>query len=153
MLKTILAKKDGVPLDIHTGLNDHPTLIAEGLRTLGAQWQSSTITTATTTTVVEVKPRRGILLTDLVIILSKKVASATIVVRFYDGTNTESLFTFDAETASFQFSHAFQGGLRGWDDADFQIVTNQETTVAVLVGYVHTAPEQTRDYGIWVAER
>jgi hypothetical protein len=93
------------------------------------------------------------MLTDLVIVLSKKVVAATIVPRFSDGTNTEDLFTFDAATASFQFSHAFQGGLRGWKDADFQIVTDQATTVGVLLGYVHIAVEQTIAYGTWNASR
>ena len=93
------------------------------------------------------------MLTDLVLILSKKVADATIIPRFADGTNTINLFTFDGAAASFQFSHAFQGGIRGWKDANLQIVTNKTTTVGVLIGYVHIATDETKPYGKWDKER
>ena len=152
MLKFFLANKDGVPLDVQVGLDDHQTLISEGLRTLAAHWKSSAITTATTTTVVEAKPNQSILLTDIMVVLSKKVTAATIVVQFSDGTNTENLFTLDA-TAAFQFSHAFTGGLRGWKDADFQVVTDDTTTLSVLVGYVHVSTESTKTYDVWDAGR
>ena len=153
MWKFFQSNSSGVPLCVEKGLSQCPTLITESIRTLNAHWRSSAITTATTTTIVESIPDESILLTDLVVILSKKVASATIIARFYDGTNTANLFTFDAETDAFQFSHAFQGGLRGWKEADFQIVTNDVTTVSVLVGYVHIKSESTKDYSIWNAER
>ena len=153
MWKNLLANESGTPLDVHIGLDDHYTLMTESHRVLKAQWKSSAITTATTTTVVEVKPSQSILLTDIIIVLSKKVASATVIPRFYDGTNTVNLFTLDATINPFQFSHAFQGGLRGWKDADFQIVTNQATTLSVLVGYVHLSTNATKAYDIWNAKR
>ena len=153
MLKYFLANSSGNPVDVRCGLDKCDTLITEGLRTLAAHWKSPSITTATTTTVVEAKPNQSIMLTDLVIILSKKVAGATVIVRFSDGTNTEIMLTFDAATANFEFTHAFTGGLRGWKDADFQIVTNQATTLAVIVGYVHISTESTKAYDVWDAER
>jgi len=153
MWKVFQADKSGDPVDIRVGLKDKPTLITEGLKTLDAHWRSSAITTAITTTVVEAIPNESILLTDLIIILSKKVAGGTIVVRFYDGTNTEVLFTLDAATDSFQFSHVFQGGLKGWKDADLQVVTDQATTVSVMVGYVHVSSKGTLNYAVWNAER
>ena len=153
MLKFFLANKDGKLLNVQVGLDDEQTLISEGIRTLAAHWKSSKITTATTTNLIEVAPNESILLTDLIVTLEKKVATATIIPRFSDGANTENLFTFEAATAAFQFSHAFQGGLRGWKDADFQVVTNEATTVSVLVGYVHITPEATKPYDVWSAER
>ncbi len=153
MFKHYLANSAGTPLNVQTGVDGKQFLVTDGSRVLGAHWQSEAITTTTTTTIIEAIPDESIMLTDLVVILSKKVADATIIVRFYDGTNTEILFTFDGAFASFQFSHAFQGGLRGWKDADFQIVTNKNTTVGVLVGYVHIATAQTKEYSIWNAER
>ena len=140
-------------LNVEPGLKDKKTLMVESQRVLAAHWKSPAITTATTTTVVEARPSQSILLTDLVVILSKKVASATIVVRFSDGTNTVNLLTFDAATASFEFRHAFTGGLRGWKDADLQIVTNQATTISPLVGYVHLSSGTTQTYPIWNSER
>ncbi len=153
MFKQYLANKSGVPLNVQTGVDGNPTLVTDGSRVLAAHWQSASITTGTTTTIVAAKPNESILLTDLVLILSKKVASATIALNFSDGTNSVTLFTFDAATASFQFSHAFQGGLRGWKNADFKVVTSHNTTVGVLVGYVHVASEQTKSYSVWNADR
>ncbi|MFC1567317.1 hypothetical protein ACFL3R_00585 [Thermodesulfobacteriota bacterium] len=153
MFKHYVADANGVPLDVHAGLDDHPTRITESLRTLVAHWQSAEITTATTTTIVPAIASESIMLTDFIITLSKKVVSATIIPRFYDGTNTVNLFTFDAGTAGFQFSHTFTGGLKGWKDADFQIVTNAATTVSVLVGYVHISAKATKSYSEWNSER
>ena len=153
MFKFFLANKDGKPVEVQAGLDDSPALIAESLRTLRAHWQTSSITTATTTTIICPRSNAALLLTDLIIILSKKVASATIITRFTDGTNTENLITFDAATASFEFSHAFQGGLRAWKDAEFQIVTNQTTTIAVFVAYMHISEKSSLEFGAWDAIR
>lgn len=153
MWKFFLSAKNGVPLDACTGLSDKPTLITESLKTTEAHWKSSAITTATTTTVVSVIPNESIMLTDLIIVLSKKVAGATVIVRFSDGTNTVNLFTLDAATAAFQFSHAFQGGIKGWKDANFQVVTDDITTLSVMVGYNPLPTKITKTYSEWNAER
>ncbi len=153
MLKYYLADSDGIPLNVQTGVDGSRCLITDGARVLDAHWQSEEITTATTTTIIETRPNESILLTDLIITLSKKIASATIIPCFDDLTNTVNLFTFDASTSPFQFSHAFQGGLRGWKDGDFKVVTSHNTTVSLLVGYVHVAPQQTKPYGVWNADR
>ena len=153
MWKFFQANKNGTPLEICNGLGDNPTLVTESGKTINAHWKSVDITTATTTTVVEVIPNESILLTDLVVILTKKVAASTIIPRFSDGTITVNLLTFEGENDAIHFSHAFQGGLRGWKDADFQIVTNAATTVAVLVGYVHVSADSTKTYSVWNAER
>ena len=148
-----LSDKNKTPLNVQTGLDGKPCLITEGLRVLAAHWQSIEITTATTTTIIETLPGRSILLTDLIVTLSKKVASATIIPCFDDGATIENLFTFDASTNPFQFSHPFQGGLRGWKEANFLVVTNTATNVSVLAGYVQMGPEQTKTYSAWNAER
>ena len=51
------------------------------------------------------------------------------------------------------FSKKSFGRLRGWKDASFKVVTNKATTVSLLVRYVHVAPEQTKRYGEWNADR
>lgn len=153
MWKFLLSAKNGTPLDACSGLSDKPTLIAESLKTTEAHWKSASITTAVTTTIIAANPRESILLTDIIITLSKKVTASTIIVRFSDGTNTVNLFTLDGATASFQFSHAFQGGLKGWKEANLQVVTNEATTVSILVGYVHLTPMATKTYSVWNGER
>jgi len=153
MWKVFQATKAGEPVNIRLGLDDACTVVTEGLKTLDAHWRSSAITTAVTTTVVEAKVNESILLTDIMVILSKKVTAATIIVRFSDGTNAVNMFTLDAGTNPFQFSHAFQGGLRGWKDASLQVVTDDTTTVSVLVGYVHISSEATQSYDVWDSDR
>lgn len=153
MWKIFLANKSGTPLNVQTGVDGSQCLVTDGVRTLDAHWRSANITTATTTTIVEASPNESIMLTDLIIILSKKVAAATIIPRFACEGHTINLFTFDGNVDAFQFSHAFTGGLRGWKEADFQIVTNEATTVGVLVGYVHVASKQTKTYSEWDSER
>jgi len=153
MWKFFQSDKNGIPISICNGLRDEPTLISESVKTVDTHWKSSAITTATTTTVVSVKPNESILLTDILIVLSKKVAGATVIVQFSDGTNTEVLFTLDATVDSFQFSHAFQGGLRGWKEANIQVITNQVTTISVLVVYIHVSTKSTQKYTVWNAGR
>ena len=153
MWKFFQTDKNSIPLCIENGLNECPTPITESLRTLEAHWKASAITTATTTTVVAANAGESILLTDIIIVLSKKVVGATIIVRFSDGTNTINMFTLDAATAGFQFSHSFAGGLRGWENASLQVVTDDATTVSVMVGYVHISAKSTKSYSLWNAER
>ena len=153
MLKHYLVDKNGMPLNVQTGVDGNRCLVTEGSRVLDAHWQSAAITTAVTTVMVTAKPDESIMLTDLVLVLSKKVASATIMVNFSDGTETINLFRFDANVDSFYFNHAFTGGLRGWKDANFDIITDEATTVSVLVGYVHISTEQTKTFSEWDAER
>ncbi len=153
MNKINLADSNGICVNIRNGFDDKPAIITESLLSLNTNWYSSVITTATTTTIAESKPNQSILITDIVIVLSKKVTNATIEVMFDDGSNNVTLFTFDASTSSFQFSHTFRGGIRGWKDADFKIITNQATTVSVLIGYLHISPESSQSYFVWDAGR
>ena len=153
MWKFFQTDKNGIPLCVEKGIEDCPTLVSESMKTLAAHWKSSAITTATTTTVIKAIPNESILLTDILVVLSKKVALSTIIVRMSDGTNTEILFTLDSSVDSFHISHAFQGGLRGWKEADLQVITNQATTVSVLAGYVHIRKESTKTYSEWDSDR
>lgn len=153
MFKQILAYKNGTPLSVDTSLNGEKCLVVDSQRVLSASWQSASITTAKTTTIISAKQNESVLLTDLVVILSQNMFFATITPRFSDGTNTVDFFVFNASTAPFQFSHAFQGGIRGWKNADFQIVTNQATTVSIFVGFVNIPTEQTMPYGAWNENR
>ena len=154
MWKFFQSDKNGTPLNIQTGIDGNPTLITDGIRALNAQWKTTALATAVTGQhLVDAKPNGSIMLTDLIVILSKKVTAATISFSFDSGTYRADLLAFDAGTNPFQFSHSFQGGLRTWKDANLLITTNDATTVSVLVGYVHISPVQTKPYGVWNAER
>ena len=154
MNKIILANVDGSPLDVWTGIKDGPVLVTEGLRTLDCHWQSGVNDAAETTTIVSTKPNQSLLLTDIIVTSSKKVASSTITLRFFDGTNTETLMVIEGAEAPVEFAHTFQGGVRGWKDADFQVVTNQAAMYSVtFVGYVHLSPDLTQSYTVWNKKR
>ncbi|KKN00477.1 hypothetical protein LCGC14_1137440 [marine sediment metagenome] len=115
------------------GLNDEPTFITESLRTIAAHWKVGTNDADEIITIVETRPSQAILLTDIIITSSKKVANSTVVVRFYDGTNME----IEGVSAPVEFSHSFVGGVKGWKDANFQVVTNQAAMlVRTFVGYI-----------------
>lgn len=154
MLKQNIAHIDGTPLDVHSGIDDHPTLITEGLRCLECHWQTGVNDASETTTIVSARYNQAILITDIVITSSKKVNSSTVTLQFADGTNTETLMVIDGAEAPVEFSLNLQGGIRGWKNADLQVVTNQAGMYAVtFVGYVHISPESTKDHDIWDAER
>lgn len=154
MLKFLLANRNRKELNSQLGLNDLPTLITESMRVVAGFWQAVAITGSATTEIVVAKPNESILVTDLIVILAKKATNLTIIPRFHDGSNTENWLTFDGATAPFEYSHAFQGGIRGWKDANFQVVTDQNTiTLTVMVGYVHISEKATLTYDVWDAER
>ena len=154
MLKQFLARFDGTPLLTALGLNDKPVLIVEGFRTIACHWSTGINDAAETTTVVEANPGESLLLTDIIVTSSKKVASSTITIRFSDGTNTENMMVIDGSEDVVEFNHSFLGGVRGWKDADLQVVTNQAAMYAItFVGYLHISPESTKSYGVWNAER
>jgi len=118
---------------VQRGLNDEPTFITESLRTIAAHWKVGTNDADEIITIVETRPSQAILLTDIIITSSKKVANSTVVVRFYDGTNME----IEGVSAPVEFSHSFVGGVKGWKDANFQVVTNQAAMlVRTFVGYI-----------------
>jgi len=154
MLKQNIAHTDGTPLDVHSGFDDHLTLITEGLRGLECHWKTGINDASETTTIVESKYNQAMLLTDIVVTSSKKVNSSTVTLQFSDGTNTEIMMVIDGAEAPVEFSLNFQGGIRGWKNADLQVVTNQAAMyVVTFIGYVHISPESSKEYGVWNAER
>ncbi len=154
MFKFYLANKSGVPINAESGLDDNPALVTESLRVLECHWKSGINAAATTTTIVAANANESIMITDIIITSSKKVANSTVIVRLSDGTNTEIMMVVDRETAPVEFSHSFAGGVRGWKEADFQVVTNKAAMyVVTLVGYVHLSAGATMTYTQWDADR
>jgi glutamine cyclotransferase len=141
-------------LAIKSGFDGKCTLIAESLLKLTAKWRSIVNTGVETKDVVTPIPDESILLTDLIISSSKKVAGSTITVQFSDGVNTEILLTTEGASAPIEFSHAFAGGLTGWKDAVLQVITDQAAmNVTTLAGYVKISKALTKNYTEWDNER
>jgi hypothetical protein len=149
----IIDSVTGQILDRQMGFSGKPTLITENLRGLNALWQTGISTGAVTNALITPLPNTSILLTDIIITSTKKVALSTIIVQFNDGSNTKLLMEIEAATAPVQFSHAFVGGVTGWKDAALQIVTNQAAmNVTVMIGYVKISKILTKTYDEWLIE-
>lgn len=154
MIKILLANKIGKILLNRIGLNGQSVLVVESLIKLDAHWQSSVNDAAETIDIVTPKSKESIMITDLIITSSKKVANSTLIIQFSDGVNTELLTEMEGETSPIEFSHAFSGGLKGWKDAVLQVVTDQALmNVTTLIGYVKISKTLTKTYSEWDVER
>lgn len=155
MLNTVLKNPvTGCTLDSRKGFEGHCTFVTESLLQLNALWKAETNNAAETVNIITPVTAGSILITDLIITSSKKVASSTIVIQFSDGVNTVVCMEIEAATAPVQFSHSFTGGLRGWEDAILQVVTDQAAMhVTTLVSYIKVAETLTKSYAEWHAER
>lgn len=155
MIRTILIEpKSGKSLDAQVGFAGQTTLVAESLARLNSRWQSGINNAAETVDIVTPAPNESLLITDVIITSSKKVALSTIVLQLYDGTNTEQIMEIEGAANPVEFSHAFAGGLLTWEDAIFQVVTNQAAMyVVTLVAYIKVSEDLTKSYNEWVADR
>ena len=141
-------------LACEAGFTGKCTLIAESLARLDGKWQSGINNAAETIDVVSPDTNGSIFITDILVTSSKKVANSTIILQFYDGTNTEKIMEIEGETAPVEFSHAFAGGLSGWKSAILQVITDQAAMyVVTLVGYIKVSEDLTKTYNEWNAER
>jgi hypothetical protein len=151
MLNSVLyCSEEGKVLFTRKGIDGNLVLISEGLRGLSAKWYTGVNTGVETKALATPLSDTSILLTDLIITSTKKVALSTVVVQFSDGVNTKILMEIEAASAPVQFSHAFVGGLTGWKDAVLQIVTNQAAmNVTTMIGYVKISEALTKTYNEW----
>jgi hypothetical protein len=154
-IKVFLANPESSQaLSCKSGFVGECTLVAESLIRLNAKWKSGINSAAETVDVVAPKPSESIFITDLLLTSSKKVANSTIILQFYDGTNTEKIMEIEGETAPVEFSHAFAGGLPGWKDAVLQVITDQAAMyVVTLVTYIRVSEKLTKTYSEWSADR
>ena len=141
-------------LNYESGFTGKYTLVAESLVRLNARWQSGINNAAETINIVTPVAGESIFITDILVTSSKKVANSTIVLQFYDGTNTEEIMEIEGVSAPVEFSHAFAGGLLGWKDAILQVITDQAAMyVVTLVGYIKVSESLTKTHSEWNAER
>jgi hypothetical protein len=141
-------------LDNQPGFTGDCTLIAESLIRLNAKWRSGINNAAETVDIVTPDVNESIFITDVLVTSSKKIAGSTIILQFYDGTNTEKIMEMEGASAPIEFSHAFAGGLSGWKDAILQVITDQAAMyVVTLVGYIKVSKDLTKTYSEWNADR
>lgn len=150
----LINNQSGQALNCVPGFTGKCTLVTESQIRLKAKWQSGINTAAVTNNIVTPRVNESILITDLLITSSKKVALSTIILQFNDGTNTEKIMEIEGASAPVEFSHAFVGGLSGWKDAVLQVITDQAAmNVVTLVGYVRVSKKLTKSYSEWEADR
>ena len=145
---------NGQSLDCRPGFAGQSILVAESLVRLNSVWRSGINDAAETIDVVTPALNESILIVDLIITSSKKVAGSTIILQFHDGTNTEKIMEIEGASAPVEFSHSFAGGLIGWKDAILQVITDQAAMyVVTLVGYVKIFESLTKTYDEWKNSR
>ena len=141
-------------LNSRIGFDGNRTLVTESCCRLASRWQSGVNDAAETIDIVTPAPDEALFITDLIVSSSKKVASSTIILQLHDGTNTEKIMAMEGASSPIEFSHAFAGGLLGWKDAIFQVVTNQSAMyVVTMVGYVKVMKSLAKTYLEWSADR
>jgi hypothetical protein len=150
----LINQQSGISLDNQYGFTDQSTLITESLARLNSKWKSGVNDAAETIDIVVPAPNESLFITDIIITSSKKISSSTIVLQFYDGTNTETIMEIEGVSAPVEFSHTFAGGLCGWKNAKLQVITDQAAMhVVTLVCYVRVAMKLTKTYAEWSADR
>jgi hypothetical protein len=134
-LKSFLTPKNNLVLGTATEGNSH------GI------FKTATRSTAGTTTICSPAGDGSIVLTDLIASGQKK--AGTLIVQFYDGTNTEIVCTFYLTDAPLAFAIPFNGRWQGWQSAYLDMVTDIVADVTVTVGYYKVSKENSLKYDEW----
>ena len=115
-------------------------------------FKSATRAALGTSIVVQPTSGESIVLTDL-IVTSEKVATATVTVRFTDGTNTINIFVASINDSPVNMGIPFAGKWQGWRDARIELVTSHNSDTTVSCGYYKVPSAYTMDFADWDALR
>lgn len=99
------------------------------------QFKAANRTSAGTTIITEPRLGGSVGLTDL-IISADRVNSATVTVRFTDGTNTINLYRGITTDAPINIAVPIGGRFRGWANARIELVTTGIVDASVTLGYI-----------------
>ncbi len=111
--------------------------VVEDYVTAFGTFQTNTLTSAGTVTVVTSPLQGSIAVTDIIISAEKAASGAEIELRFTDGTDNQTLIKQDVGNQNLEFSHTVKGRMQGWKDARLDLIlTSANTNVFVTVGYV-----------------
>jgi len=154
MLKVNLADTDGelIGVEEHNealhGLHRH--LLTMGPGQAHGMFKAVSGTTAATTTVTSPDNDGKIAITDLILSAEKK-NTATIELRFTDGSETITVFKAVLTDAPIAVGLSLTGLWRGWKDARLEVVTVQDFIYTVAVGYIKE--KEGLNYADWDARR
>lgn len=141
-------------LRTNIGLDGEMVLVSESYRTLHSQWATVNNGGAETEVLVECDAEEAIMILDIIVSSKAKVAGSTIVFRFSDGTNTYDLPAFETVEKTFEFQHAFSGGIKGWKAANFTVITDQAgQDVDTSVTYIRLKGDFVKSYEEWLAAK
>ena len=90
-------------------------------------------------------------LTDIIVSFPKK--AGTLSVRFYDGTNAETILNCDMTDFPVNLHIPFSGLFKGWKNAYVDATTSIAATGVVVVGYIKHNKLGTMTYEEWNGER
>jgi len=154
-IKSILVDAETLKaLKTEIGLGGEHVLVAESYRTLASKWAKVNNGGAETEILVSCKETESIMILDIIVSSKTKAAGSPVVFRFSDGTNTYDLPAFESIEKTFQFGHAFSGGLIGWESADFTVITDTAgQDVDTMVSYIRLKGEFVKGYDKWVADK
>lgn len=114
---------------IYDWFREQPTATEVGLglsvispKEVHGQFRAATRSSAGTTEVIACPEDGSIILTDLVL-GTTRTNNATVTVRFSDGTNTVNIFSGNTNDAPINIALSLGGRVRGWQNADLQLVT------------------------------
>ena len=139
---------------LHTEtVGPHTHLVVEDHSRVATQYQPATHTTAATSTIVSPRSGGAIVIVDITI-SGEKINGGTILVRWQDGTRTETVTLVDVTDAPASFHIAYAGRKRGWLDARVELVTNTTNQDATVdVGYYFLRGPGVLSFDDWDTER
>ena len=93
----------------------------------------------------------SLLITDLIVSSRKKVGGI-VTIRFTDGTNIVPIMDIAADNP-IQIAHAFKGRVRGWRNANIEVIVSDAFNATVYIGYIRLAKGSTLSFNSWDAQR
>jgi len=119
---------------------------------LHGTFKASTRTTAGTTNIVTPKGGGSICVTDIIVTTEKKNLG-TVTVSMTDGTNTINLIRALVTDAPCNLASSIAGRFPGWKNARIDMITVEDFTATVTVGYIRVPANESLSYADWDALR
>lgn len=119
----------------HALTGEERTLAITTLPQSHGVFKAQSRTSAGTTTVVTPDSEGSVQVTDL-ILSADRVNSASVELRFTDGTNSETLYLGDVTDAPINLAVNALARLRGWQDARLDLITVGNVSVYLTIGYI-----------------
>ncbi len=129
---------------------DEPVLVTISPAQAHGLFKAATLASANTSIIVQPRPGRAIIVTDI-IVSGEKQASSDITVQFTDGSDTVIMVVVDQVDSSPNLAMNLTAYFSGWADARVEMVTSGAGDATVTIGYIHSDSRLT--FSEWDALR